>query len=79
MALLESLGFDLYVVVGDDDFHEMLKHGGKSIRDDYAYFYPDALLEVLPFQNMSKHSYGSFRQAGTRQLFLSYARKQTDR
>ena len=50
--LLESLGFEPYVVVGDDDFHEMLKHGGKRIRDDYAYFYPDALLESAA---VSKH------------------------
>jgi hypothetical protein len=59
MALLESLGFDLYVVVGDDDFHEMLKHGGKSIRDDYAYFYPDALLGSAA---VSKHVKALLRQ-----------------
>ena len=45
--LLESIGFEPYVVFGDDDFDEILKHGGKKIRDDYAYFYPDTLLESL--------------------------------
>lgn len=44
-GLLESMGFEPYVVFGDDDFDEMLKHGGKKIRDDYAHFYPDTLIE----------------------------------
>ena len=42
--LLESIGFEPYVVVGDDDFNEILKHGGRKIRDDYANFYPEELL-----------------------------------
>jgi hypothetical protein len=42
--LLKSIGFEPYVVLGKDDFDEVLKHGGKLIRDDYANFYPDALL-----------------------------------
>jgi hypothetical protein len=42
--LLQSIGFEPYVVLGKDDFEEMLKHGGKLLRDDYAQFSPDALL-----------------------------------
>jgi len=51
-VLLESLGFEPFVVFGADDFDEMLKYGGKSIRDDYASFYPGALLESAA---VSKH------------------------
>ena len=43
--LLESIGFGPYVVLGKDDFNEMLKHGGNLIRDDYAQFSPRALLD----------------------------------
>lgn len=43
--LLESIGFEPYVVLGRDDFDEMLQHGGKLVRDNYAYFYPDVLLD----------------------------------
>ena len=43
--LLESIGFTPYVVLGKDDFDEMLKHGGNLIRDDYAQFNPQALLD----------------------------------
>jgi hypothetical protein len=43
--LLRSIGFEPYVVLGKDDFDEMLKHGGKLLRDGYAQFYPDVLLE----------------------------------
>ncbi len=43
--LFESMGFEPYVVFGGDDFDEILKHGGKKIRDDYAHFYPSALLD----------------------------------
>lgn len=42
--VLESVGFEPYVVLGNDDFEEILKNGGKLIRADYAQFYPDALL-----------------------------------
>jgi hypothetical protein len=43
--LLMSIGFEPYVVVGEDDFDEIVKHGGQKIRDDYALFYPPALLK----------------------------------
>lgn len=43
--LLESIGFEPYVVLGKDDFDEMLKHGGNLVRDDYASFSPQLLLE----------------------------------
>lgn len=43
--LLESIGFDPYVVVGKDDFDEMLKHGGRPLKDGYAEFNPDVLLK----------------------------------
>jgi hypothetical protein len=42
--LFQSIGFEPYVVLGKDDFDEMLKHGGRLLRDDYAQFDPDALL-----------------------------------
>jgi len=44
-SLLRSIGFDPYVVLGKDDFDEMLKYGGRLLRPDYAQFDPDALLE----------------------------------
>jgi hypothetical protein len=43
--LLESIGFEPYVVLGKDDFDEMLKHGGTRLKKNYAHFYPDALLD----------------------------------
>lgn len=43
--LLQRIGFEPYVVLGGDDFDEMLKHGGQLERPDYAHFYPEALLE----------------------------------
>jgi len=43
--LLQTIGFEPYVVLGRDDFDEMLKHGGELERDDYARFSPYALLE----------------------------------
>lgn len=50
--LLMSVGFEPYVVLGKDDFDEMLKHGGQLQRDDYATFSPDALLSDA---NVSEH------------------------
>ena len=44
-GLLDSIGFEPYVVLGKDDFDEMLKHGGRLLRDGYAQFSPDVLLE----------------------------------
>jgi hypothetical protein len=43
-GLLESMGFEPYVVFGDDDFDEILKHGGERIRDNYASFSPGTVL-----------------------------------
>ncbi len=43
--ILQSIGFEPYVVLGKDDFDEMLKHGGYLIREDYAHFNPAALLQ----------------------------------
>jgi hypothetical protein len=42
---LESIGFKPYVVLGQDDFEEMLSHGGRLIKPDYALFDPTALLK----------------------------------
>jgi hypothetical protein len=42
--LLQSIGFEPYVVLGKDDFEEMLNHGGRLLREDYAQFDPGALL-----------------------------------
>lgn len=41
---LQSMGFEPYVVLGKDDFEEMLKYGGNLVRDDYAQFSPGDLL-----------------------------------
>jgi hypothetical protein len=41
---LQAIGFEPYVVLGKDDFDEMLKHGGKLLKDGYAYFDPSRLL-----------------------------------
>jgi TIR domain len=43
--LLQSIGFEPYIVLGKEDFDEMLKHGGELIRDDYAQFDPALLLD----------------------------------
>jgi hypothetical protein len=43
--LLESIGFEPFVVLGGDDFAEMVKHGGELVTDDYAHFDPYALLQ----------------------------------
>lgn len=43
--LLQSIGFEPYVVLGKDDFDEMLKHGGRLLSDDYAQFNPGVLLD----------------------------------
>jgi hypothetical protein len=45
--LLEKIGFEPYVVVGKDDFEEMLKHGGELVEEElgYARFNPHALLQ----------------------------------
>jgi TIR domain len=50
--LLESIGFKPYVVVGKDDFDEMLKHGGSLLPDGSAEFYPQVLLNSA---NVSDH------------------------
>ena len=42
--LLQSIGFEPYVVLGKADFEEMLKHGGQLLRPNYAEFNPHALL-----------------------------------
>jgi hypothetical protein len=42
--LLESIGFEPYVVLGKDDFEEVLRHGGHLVKDDYARFSPDLVL-----------------------------------
>jgi hypothetical protein len=50
--LLQSIGFEPYVVLGEDDFSEMLTHGGRLLRDGYAKFDPYLLLESAV---VSKH------------------------
>lgn len=52
--LLKSVGFEPYVVLGKDDFDEMLKHGGQQHRDNYATFYPDALLSDAKVSDHAK-------------------------
>ena len=41
--LLESIGVDPYAVVGKDNFDA--KHGGRLLREGYAEFNPDVLLQ----------------------------------
>jgi hypothetical protein len=43
--LLQSIGFEPYVVLGKDDFEEMLNHGGELVEPGYARFAPYALLD----------------------------------
>ena len=52
--LLESMGSEPYVVFGGDDFDEILNHGGEKIRDDFARFYPGALLDSAAVSNHVK-------------------------
>lgn len=52
--LLQSIGFEPYVVLGKDDFDEMLKHGGELLREDYAEFDPDVLLHSPAVSNHVK-------------------------
>ena len=59
--LLGSIGFEPYVVLGKDDFDEMLKHGGKLLREDYAEFYPAALLASAA---VSEHVKALVRELG---------------
>lgn len=42
--LLQSIGFEPYIILGEDDFNEVLNNGGRLIRDDYASFSPYGLL-----------------------------------
>ena len=42
--LLESIGFEPYIVLGRDDFEEVLRHGGDLVKNDYARFSPDRIL-----------------------------------
>jgi len=50
--LLESIGFEPYVVLGRDDFDEILNHGGDLIREDFAQFDPHAMMDS---PNVSDH------------------------
>lgn len=43
--VLESIGFNAYLVLGKDDFDEVLRHAGRLVKEDYAKFDPYALLE----------------------------------
>ncbi len=43
--LLQSISFEPYIVLGKDDFDKILENGVQLIRDDYARFYPDELLQ----------------------------------
>lgn len=44
--LLESIGFDPYVVLGGDDFDEMVRNGGQLLRPGYANFDANVLLNT---------------------------------
>jgi hypothetical protein len=51
-GLLESIGFDPYVVLGKDDFEEVLRHGGRLVQSGYARFSPS---DVLRSPEVSAH------------------------
>lgn len=57
--LLESIGFEPYIVLGEDDFEEVLRHGGRLLREGYAQFDPWLLLGA---QSASEHVKGLIRQ-----------------
>jgi hypothetical protein len=59
--LLQSIGFEPYVVLGTDDFDEVLKHGGTLLREGYAQFDPYALLGSSA---VSDHVKGLVRELG---------------
>jgi hypothetical protein len=59
--LLHSIGFEPYIVLGKDDFDEMLKHGGKLLKEDYAQFDPHVLLMS---SNVSDHVKALVREMG---------------
>jgi len=50
--LLQSIGFEPYVVLGKDDFEEVLRHGGHLVQQDYARFSPSIILRN---PDVSKH------------------------
>jgi len=50
--LLESIGFEPYIVLGKDDFDEILKYGGELIKPDYASFSPG---EIFKNASVSNH------------------------
>lgn len=50
--LLESIGFEPFVILGKDDFDEMLQHGGELVREGYATFSPYYLLQK---EGVSEH------------------------
>ena len=53
--LLESIGFEPYIVLGEDDFEEMLSYGGELLEPDYALFDPDVLLRSTTVSNHIKY------------------------
>jgi TIR domain len=59
--LLQSVGFDPYIVLDQDDFDEMLAHGGELIKDGYAHFDPGALARS---RSVSSHIKGLLRELG---------------
>jgi hypothetical protein len=44
-SVLESIGFEPYVVLGKDDFDEVLTYGGTLVRAGYVQFSPSVLLD----------------------------------
>ncbi|WP_020183304.1 toll/interleukin-1 receptor domain-containing protein [Methylotenera sp. 1P/1] len=43
--LLESIGHNPFIVLGQDDFQEALKYGGQLVRENYATFNPTMLVD----------------------------------
>jgi hypothetical protein len=59
--MLQAVGFEPYIVLGGDDFDEVLKHGGEAMREGYAVFDPD---QVLDSPTVSEHVKGLIRTLG---------------
>lgn len=58
--IFESVGFDPYVVFGEDDYDEILKYGGTEVHHNYAHFSPYEILESKVVSPHVKKLIGEF-------------------
>ena len=64
--LLEEIGFDPYVVLGEQDFQEVLRYGGRLAGPNYLQFDPQALLESKAVSEHIKSFAKEFRRKAER-------------